>query len=221
MKLIKIDNDYWLLSDDDIKVGDYVGEKLNNNTWMVMTIHNGNDLDLSRQKKIIGSTCSFNSKLNGIAYLDKADINLLLLDIDKNVKLLATKYYVDHNYNTLPNNNNPTDEQMTLGIQEFARCEEMYVAGYLQSLQDNSEKKFTLDNLKEVIAEAWNSSEDNEDNELFTHAIDRIIQSISKEQTEWDVNVEPEMDKNWDGVGEPKFNPKVNDKGYITITKIL
>ena len=44
-------------------------------------------------------------------------------------------------------------------------------------------KVYSEDDLKEAIAEAWNSYEDNEDNETFTQVFDRIIQSLKQNKT--------------------------------------
>ncbi len=44
-------------------------------------------------------------------------------------------------------------------------------------------KVYSEDDLREAIAEAWNSCEDNEDNETFTQVFNRIIQSIKQPKT--------------------------------------
>ena len=49
------------------------------------------------------------------------------------------------------------------------------------------DKKFSEHQLKEAVAESWNSCEDNEGNETFTQVFKRIIQSL--QQTEWDVDI--------------------------------
>ena len=43
----------FLISDDNIEVGDMVCELLTTGQWLPMTIHTENDIDVDRQKKII------------------------------------------------------------------------------------------------------------------------------------------------------------------------
>jgi len=75
-KLIKVEEDYYILSSDYIHVGVGVGEKLTNGNWMVMTIHNENDFDFENQMKIIASTRTdlFNSPTTGLIYIEKEEI---------------------------------------------------------------------------------------------------------------------------------------------------
>jgi hypothetical protein len=46
----------FIISDDEIKVGDMVCELLTTGQWLPMTIHTINDIDIHRQKKIIATS---------------------------------------------------------------------------------------------------------------------------------------------------------------------
>lgn len=75
-KLIKVEKEYYILSNDYFNVGDRVGEKLTNGNWMVMTIHNENDFDFKNQMKIIASTRTdlINSPETGLMFIVKDEI---------------------------------------------------------------------------------------------------------------------------------------------------
>jgi len=75
-KLIKIQEDYYILSSDYIHVGVGVGEKLTTGKWMVMEIHTQNDIDVKNQMKIIASTRTdlINSPITGLIYFEKEEI---------------------------------------------------------------------------------------------------------------------------------------------------
>ncbi len=57
MKKVKLvqgeNNKLYLVSDDDIVLGDEVCELLTTDDWLPLTIHTPNDIDKERQKKII------------------------------------------------------------------------------------------------------------------------------------------------------------------------
>jgi hypothetical protein len=65
--------------------------------------------------------------------------------------------------------------------------QEGFIEGAKAILEILGDKKFSEHQLKEAIAESWNSCEDNEDNETFTQVFKRIMQSL--QQTEWDVEI--------------------------------
>ena len=46
----------FIISDDEIKVGDMVCELLTTGQWLPMTIHTINDIDIHRQKKVIATS---------------------------------------------------------------------------------------------------------------------------------------------------------------------
>ena len=46
----------FIISDDEIKVGDMVCELLTTGQWLPMTIHTLNDIDVNTQKKIIATS---------------------------------------------------------------------------------------------------------------------------------------------------------------------
>lgn len=54
-----------------------------------------------------------------------------------------------------------------------------YTTGYNKAKETY---KFTEEDIREAICEAWNSCEDNEDEETFTQVFNRIIQSLTKKE---------------------------------------
>jgi hypothetical protein len=61
---------------------------------------------------------------------------------------------------------------------------------YLKALE-LTDRRFTEEDMREAIAEAWNSCEDNEDEETFTQALNRIVQSLSQHKS-WEVEYKEE-----------------------------
>ena len=57
-----------------------------------------------------------------------------------------------------------------------------FISGYNKG-HKAATKIYSEKDLREAIAEAWNSCEDNEDNETFTQVFDRIIQSLKQPKT--------------------------------------
>jgi hypothetical protein len=56
VKLVQGENDkLYLVSDDNIVLGDEVCELLTTGDWLPMTVHTLNDIDVERQKKIVMS----------------------------------------------------------------------------------------------------------------------------------------------------------------------
>jgi hypothetical protein len=107
---------------------------------------------------------------------------------------------------------------------EFGRDMYSFGEGFKKAIEILGDKKFTEYQLNEVIAESWNSCEDNE-GENFTQAFKRIKQSV--EQTEWyvEIKMEPYYDGEFieDGkthVIEPKFKPVLDSDGCLILKRI-
>jgi hypothetical protein len=83
----------------------------------------------------------------------------------------------------------------------------IYIEGYNQCLKDNSEKKFTFEDVIEMVKiyEANNVS------------IEDVLRNHLKEKTEWEVEVETESWSEGENLNEI---PKITD-GYINIKKII
>lgn len=99
-----------------------------------------------------------------------------------------------------------------------------FLKGYNQCLQDNADKKFTLEDIKR----AWEHGAYIQETDCFnTNAYDKFIESLTKEQPKKDtVMVEYEVDPEW-LLDHPPFSapyppavkiPKTKD-GYIVIVK--
>jgi hypothetical protein len=208
-KLIKVDNEFYLLSDDPIEVGDGVGETLIGGVWMVMTIHTRNDFDKKHQKKIIASTRG----IAGIKLLDRDEIEILITGV--NIKALASVWALDNADSTMG-----TNSALNRG----------FIGGYKRALQDNADKQFTLEEMGKIIRSAYIHGQGNakmmeaglERDETDDH-VNWVMLGLRKSTGAW--NVELEMEEH-DTSGRdlpycPDYIPKVNDRGYITIKKIL
>lgn len=82
--------------------------------------------------------------------------------------------------------NNPKNKDYALWEQRNGFIEGFKVA------QELNTKKFSEEDMREAIAESWNSCEDNENEETFTQCFNRIIQSLLKPYQVFDVEVEME-----------------------------
>jgi hypothetical protein len=93
-----------------------------------------------------------------------------------------------------------------------------FESGFRKAVELLSDRRFTLEDMREAIAESWNSCEDNEDEETFTQVFNRIIQSIS--QQSWEVEIEMEYDLESIDSSKQVTKPKLTN-GKIKIKKIL
>lgn len=68
----------------------------------------------------------------------------------------------------------------------YTAYEKGFIEGYNKSTEFYSNLKetykFTEEDFREAVCEAWNSCEDNEDEETFTQVFNRIIQSLTKKE---------------------------------------
>jgi hypothetical protein len=102
------------------------------------------------------------------------------------------------------------------------QVQESYIKGFNKAMELNKDKLFTLDNIKEAIAESWNSCEDNEDGETFTQCFNRIIKSL-QQPTEIEVEIEMEdiiqLKKRAGGLTN-MGKPKLDSNGCLILKKI-
>jgi hypothetical protein len=68
----------FLISNDEIEVGDMVCELLTTGKWLPMTIHTQNDIDNDRQKKIIATS----EELGYIYSKEEVNSNMRLIDLN-------------------------------------------------------------------------------------------------------------------------------------------
>lgn len=57
---------------------------------------------------------------------------------------------------------------------------QIIINAYNNGLKFNAEKIYSKEQMREAIAEAWNSSEDNEDDETFSQVLARIMTTLNK-----------------------------------------
>jgi len=157
MKLIKIENNYYLLSNDEIKKGDLVIDitdysimgvcmSINKNTQnqQVISLSTGFTLFNNEPKKIIASTG--NDLLDMLVIIDKSQIETLLGNngnkIDY-VKSLASKWALDNADRTME-----TNSALNRG----------FIGGYNQALQDNEKTEWEVKveaHTRPVFSKKW------------------------------------------------------------------
>jgi hypothetical protein len=233
MKLIKLNNHYLLVSDShDLNVGDKIIRVKSNQVCTVTEKEGGRywayafdsgqgfEFTSGQGLKILASTGMF----DGLAIGDKVDmlylsqIEELIRVIDEEVnasyiKSLASNWALDNPDKTLA-----TNSALNRG----------FIGGYTQALKANADKKFTLEDMENVVGEVvaeikrWFSNEG--DKRSTDEVVKEFINSITKgkERKEWEVEVETELvtpSKYSFTQFEPFLAPKVTN-GYINITKI-
>ena len=159
MKLIKINTDHYIIvGDSEIKIGCIVAEKLVNGSHEMFTIHTLNDINSSCQNVITHSTQLLNTKFN-----DWFDAQIITLQEVK--ELLGEGVDVEkkaHNWFM-------TEKFMSSHIADM----KSFIAGYNQALEDNKEKKYTKEDIKQamvdvIVFDAIKNSDD------ITHYIQSI-----------------------------------------------
>lgn len=185
MKLIKLSDTHYIVVDDsEIKELEY-------NTWfydiktkLVGQYFQGDVEDSWRKithstqplEKIEGSEVWENGKFLGPDYAFQEIIPLSLSEVEEAINRYSFEEIADE-WSTDINNVHPADSYI---------AKQGYLAGFKAHQELTKDKLFTVEQLNEAVAEAWNSSENNEDNETYTQVYKRIIQSLLP-KTEWDV----------------------------------
>lgn len=222
MKLVKINNEYYLL-DGEIKDGDKVlheGDILtvNKNKGAYLSTYQFPHIDIKADvcDKIIGSSTFISTD---ITLLNKNEIEKLLNDDD--VEKLAMDKLKDkwsHLYQFgYPKRPFPTNYQNDLNC---------VMLGILQ--KQNSDKKFTLDDMRKCF-EASRETIKHPDWDNIYDNFEHYMKSKSEEKKEWSVEIETEIlctncgQENCDrlqcrGSKDIPY-PKITN-GYIIITKI-
>jgi len=133
MKLIKKDNEYYLLSNDDLQTRDWAlrpdGVILRmTDTDMIDYL----DSESKATRKIIAST----KKLDGLPFLNKSNIESIIPGKADLNKMAEMRYG---------------------SSEEGAKCRAKWVNGYSQCLEDNAGKKFTIEDMKEARASGYDN----------------------------------------------------------------
>ena len=215
MKLTKLGSEYYLLSIEEIVSGDLCfrsGQILQATLPEIVGFANE-----TKTQKVIAST----ENVDKLFLLDKNQIETLLgkVDIDKK----AEEYFEKKMDNSE-------------GFDLKHGWKKIFKESYTQALEDNADKLFTLEDMEEAIK--FGVEQGITYSSIHTPDKNIFIQSITKEKTELDTEVEMEMEiknittesKFYETVqnnnsigyamGYTKSVPKVNEKGYITITSI-
>jgi len=216
-KIINNNSELLLVSDGDIKVGDWFFDTISN------TIHHA-ELAIgifNTRKKILAS-----EKSTPIGLIIPQHIldEIKGVDIEQKSRLYSEQF-------------------STMKFHEMIGIQQDYKNGYNQALQDNKEKRYTEEDLinfgQQLCSKGlWYSDTNKEWNETFSrsyepnNALDKInliIQSIQpKEQNEWKVEIEMEgiyKISDSTGVNKDIYYPKIilnqDGKECLTIKKLL
>lgn len=138
MKLIKLKEDHYIIVDDsEIKIGCIVAEKLVNGSYEMFTIHTLNDINSSCQNVITHSTQPLEVKITdeGIHLPDWSKIKALSPRV---VKELLGEVDVEKKAKECIGWYDKNDD----------RDIDTFIKGYTQCLEDNKEKKYTLEDLE-------------------------------------------------------------------------
>ena len=178
-KLIKISDTHYIIADNsEIKEGDFywtpIKRSIEQCVRKLLIIKNGqNDV---KQFKITHST---QPELLGKGWM-KSVLPLLLSEVEEaingyNVEKMSEEY--KNKKGSIPTTT-LEDEIFKLGYKDGFKAHQELV----------KDKLFTVEQLNEAIAEAWNSCEDNENEETYVEVHKRITQSLLP-KTEWEVEI--------------------------------
>lgn len=198
--IIKLKDKYLLLSDKEIKESDWYFDSTDKEGLYPVYQRSQAPKFYSGCKKIIA----------GIPELPSIDFSLLSEEDYKtigyiDVEKLAYEYYTSNEH--------------------YRAADAFHFSNGFKKAQSLNDKMFSLEDMREAIAEAWNSCEDNENGETFTQCFNRIIQSL--QQNVWDVEVEMEfVEDPSDYNSNPQkllpsiFKPKITNNS-IKVLRIL
>ena len=180
MTIIKLSDTHYILVDDsEIKVGDIAAEKLLTGGYELFEIHTPNDIDEVRQKKVTDSTQAverYYSATDGtIPFVYHKVKPLSLSEVEEAINGYSVEKII-RQY---------TGEEMDRDDKKLYAILHSVLKQYNELVKD---KLFTIEQMNEVIAEAWNSCEDNE-GETYTQVHKRIIQSLLP-KTEWECTID-------------------------------
>lgn len=188
MKLIKLNNEYHLFNDEKITVEGvfpYV-TKWENGKYELRNTNNRIATSLMhRSRKIVASTQKEVGFISSdVIWIDRKQIECLLGVTDK------AKEYTEKEYCMIGD----VDE---LNGEPFAVYE-----AYKQALKDNSDKKFTLEEMRNFAKSCFAKCDD----ENFYQLVDDEIELLCKENTEWEAEVKI-IDVTPDKYSQTQFEP--------------
>lgn len=198
MKLKKLNNEYYLLSDSKFIQPTIKGTEYYDGEGNIRLFGTGNCFNIS-SKNILAAT----TKVNDSPLLDKSKIESLLgiVDVAKAAKDYAKTQVVRGK--NLPEWDDKTEELIARYFTEGAKI--------------YSDNKFTLEDMRNFANKCFAKCDD----ENFYQLVDDEIELLSKEKTEWDVEVETYSEiVNISVLASTTVQkPKVTE-GFINITKI-
>lgn len=182
MKLLKLSEEHYIIADKvDIKVGDWITDKYSVWQWK-------DDSSLLGRLKVTHSTEPLEEDITyrgivkkpvlvywSINQLTVSEVKKLLggVDVKKKAHLAAQKRYQLERI--------PLEQINEYGgeVKEFVRN---FIVTYNQALEDNKEKKYTEEDMRKALSQAFMASQ-----EGYQISSDKIIQSFQP-ATEWEVD---------------------------------
>ena len=231
MKLVKLNNEYYLLKEDMSKMAK---DLPNGTTVFCLSETHINDIDECIRKYSEGDHCygcqpliASSKKMDEVKLLDKIQINELVgnVDVENLARELTYKDYTDKDGEFI---------RSTIGASDYTAG---IVRGYNYALQKNT-NSFSLMRIKALMLEVWKinnlelSALKKEGIKTVNDIFDKLIEAATKKQTEWEVEVEMICSCGLSGntmydhkMGcEVKdgsdLKPKISENGNINITKI-
>jgi len=230
MKLIKLSNEYYLISTKKANVGDYQYNGYNINTCtksgqypkLIASTQNINGLPLlDRKKEIKYQKCVQNcfEALSGKCICPSRMIALDELVCGVNIENLANKWALDNAEETMA-----TNSALNKGFK----------GGFNSCVRLNEDKKFTLDDMNKLSVEIWEwiNTDKYGAKQNLESVTNNFIQSITKDQYQWEVDIEENTEsvvmgglrsvEDFGGPGPQNYDysTPIVIGGYINITRI-
>lgn len=98
-----------------------------------------------------------------------------------------------------------------------------FCMGYKACLENNSDKKFTLEDINKALSYGYHSAKDEEKGINSNGYGTRFLQSLEKEKNEWEVEIELEYQQTVSGLRltDLPMIPKINSDGFVNILKLI
>jgi hypothetical protein len=212
MKLILVNKEFYLLSQEDFNEGDYycifaTGIKGVGRGWSEPKKHENRNLDklnkcihVNHKGKLIASSVKIgNLPLidykqiihgeNFVPYVKNLSINIEKLALEKYPRLINDPY-------------NPMED-------DNKEYRDIWIEGYKESLYDNYEYKFTKKDIEEALTYGYHAAKDELNGIPSSGYMTRFFDNKNKEKNEWTANVELN-----------EFGNLFIKEGYVNIIKI-
>lgn len=238
MKLILLDNEFYLLSHEHSKVGEYccrfaVGLRGYGRGWSNPKIYNDSTIDrLSKlmQKEHVGNVIASSVKLGDLPLIDIKQIT----DGDNFVSYMSNLDRFNVNKLSLEkfpaiNNDNISE------IDENEKYRDIWISAFNKGKSVNYDEKFTKKQMYDLAFDTYLNTSKLINPHAISDFINNQIKLISKEKNEWNAEIETKFNCGVMGITDPPNGsvitggeacfrqweePKISDNGYVNIIKI-